>query len=289
MTRLALLFALLPGVASAADVEVAPPPREAGQPFVEPDAAAHSADDPAETVDRIVKNARSVGDRLAMTDAGADTRKAQGDILRDIDRLLQQAENPPPPPKNDDNKDDQKDNKDKSDQPDNKDQPNPSGGGGDPKPKGGSGGGNPQPKGGGGTSGQNPQPKGGGGSSGRGFAGERWWAAAAVAAAGGRHGRRQAAAAAGRQRPGEGRPGRRHRPEAGGRGGRRGTGPPPPKPMLPIDDEVVKDVWGHLPAKTREQISQYYQEKFMPRYSELLRQYYSSLAEQNRRPAEPRR
>ena len=53
----------------------------------------------------------------------------------------------------------------------------------------------------------------------------------------------------------------------------------PPIPLLPIEDEIVKDVWGHLPDKMRQQATQYYQQDFMPRYTELLKLYYSSLAE----------
>jgi len=52
----------------------------------------------------------------------------------------------------------------------------------------------------------------------------------------------------------------------------------PPKPTLPVDDDVAKDVWGHLPDKLRQQVTQYYKEEFMPRYADLLKQYYSSLA-----------
>jgi hypothetical protein len=54
--------------------------------------------------------------------------------------------------------------------------------------------------------------------------------------------------------------------------------PPPIQPQLPLADEVAKEVWGHLPERLRQQMSQYYREEFMPRYSGLLRQYYSSLA-----------
>ena len=50
-------------------------------------------------------------------------------------------------------------------------------------------------------------------------------------------------------------------------------------PLLPVEDEVVKEVWGHLPDKMRQQATQYYQQDFMPRYTELLKLYYSSLAE----------
>ena len=56
------------------------------------------------------------------------------------------------------------------------------------------------------------------------------------------------------------------------------------KPSLPIDDSVVKEVWGHLPDKLRQQVSQYYKEQFMPKYSDLLKQYYSSLANAPQKP-----
>jgi hypothetical protein len=53
----------------------------------------------------------------------------------------------------------------------------------------------------------------------------------------------------------------------------------PAGPSIPFEDEIVKDVWGHLPLKLRQQASQYYQQEFMARYSELLKHYYSSLSE----------
>ncbi len=43
--------------------------------------------------------------------------------------------------------------------------------------------------------------------------------------------------------------------------------------------DVYKDVWGHLPEQARQEMDLYFREQFMPRYSELLRDYYSSLAE----------
>jgi hypothetical protein len=53
----------------------------------------------------------------------------------------------------------------------------------------------------------------------------------------------------------------------------------PGRPTLPLEEEIVKEVWGHLPDKLRQQATQYYQQDFMPRYSELLKLYYSSLTE----------
>ena len=47
--------------------------------------------------------------------------------------------------------------------------------------------------------------------------------------------------------------------------------------------EIYKDVWGHLPEKIRQEMDLYYREQFMPQYSELLREYYSALAEQKKK------
>ena len=71
MTRLALFAALVTGLLSAgssrADVEVAPPPRPKGVPF-KPPAPAAKAEDPTETVGKIIKNTKDVTERLAKSD-----------------------------------------------------------------------------------------------------------------------------------------------------------------------------------------------------------------------------
>ena len=46
--------------------------------------------------------------------------------------------------------------------------------------------------------------------------------------------------------------------------------------------EMYKDVWGHLPEKMRQEMDSYFKERFMPRYNDLLKQYYSNIAEQNK-------
>jgi hypothetical protein len=50
--------------------------------------------------------------------------------------------------------------------------------------------------------------------------------------------------------------------------------------------EVYKDTWGHLPETLRQEMDLYYREQFMPRYSDLLKQYYASLAERKGRTRE---
>jgi hypothetical protein len=64
-------------------------------------------------------------------------------------------------------------------------------------------------------------------------------------------------------------------------GGQGGTA----KPAMPLDDRIAKQVWGHLPDTVRKQMSQYYQEQFMPRYGGLLRDYFSALAEREKQPS----
>ncbi len=55
----------------------------------------------------------------------------------------------------------------------------------------------------------------------------------------------------------------------------------PSKPSIPLEETAVKEVWGYLPDKLRQQAMQYYKQEFMPRYSKLLEHYYSSLADKN--------
>lgn len=45
---------------------------------------------------------------------------------------------------------------------------------------------------------------------------------------------------------------------------------------------VADDVWGHLPPSVREALQKSFNEKYLPKYEELVRRYYESLAEQNR-------
>ena len=46
--------------------------------------------------------------------------------------------------------------------------------------------------------------------------------------------------------------------------------------------DLYKDVWGHLPAMLRQEMDQYAREQFMAKYSELLKQYYATIAEKGR-------
>jgi hypothetical protein len=47
--------------------------------------------------------------------------------------------------------------------------------------------------------------------------------------------------------------------------------------------DLYKDIWGHLPETLRQEMDQYSREQFMAKYNDLLKQYYSTIAEKGRR------
>lgn len=53
-------------------------------------------------------------------------------------------------------------------------------------------------------------------------------------------------------------------------------------------EQMVKDVWGHLPPHLREAMMQSFKEKYLPQYEDLVRRYYEALAEKNK-PRAPSR
>jgi hypothetical protein len=62
-----------------------------------------------------------------------------------------------------------------------------------------------------------------------------------------------------------------------------GTRPGEARPAEdPLTAKLTKDVWGHLPPHLREQLLNVYSEKYLPKYEELVRQYYEALAQQSR-------
>jgi hypothetical protein len=235
-----------------ADIAVAPPPRE-----VNPDGSREPVpppgpkENPAEVVERIVKNSKDVGDKLAKSDTGTETRGTQKTILKDIDSLIDQQDNPPP--QSGDMSDMNKDNSDQKNQPKNGMDPM---GGKQPKD------GNQQ------SNGRKPRQNGG--------------QQPKNQQAGGKDPMNGA-----QQKPDPGMAQANPMPKESAKAGATPgmpNGTVAAKPTLPIDDSVVKEVWGHLPDKLRQQVSQYYKEQFMPKYSELLKQYYSSLANSPQKP-----
>jgi hypothetical protein len=79
-------------------------------------------------------------------------------------------------------------------------------------------------------------------------------------------------------------------PQPGMGGGVAGKQPPgkvPPRPSLLLDEEIAKQVWGHLREKERQQAMQWFNERYMPKYEDLMNLYFSSLGD--RRPAAEQR
>jgi len=44
--------------------------------------------------------------------------------------------------------------------------------------------------------------------------------------------------------------------------------------------DLAQSTWGHLPPKMQEELQRSFSERFVPKYEELIRQYYEALAEQ---------
>jgi hypothetical protein len=49
--------------------------------------------------------------------------------------------------------------------------------------------------------------------------------------------------------------------------------------------QLLKDAWGHLPPALRDELLNVGGDRFLPKYEELVRRYYQSLAEKNLKPA----
>ena len=48
----------------------------------------------------------------------------------------------------------------------------------------------------------------------------------------------------------------------------------------------MKELWGHLPERSREQLLQSFSEEFLPKYEREIQQYYQRLSEDQDNPAE---
>jgi hypothetical protein len=66
--------------------------------------------------------------------------------------------------------------------------------------------------------------------------------------------------------------------DAGGKDGNGGGGNTTAKEKNTVAD-LFKDVWGHLPAAKRMEMDAYSRERFMGKYEDLLREYYRTIAE----------
>jgi hypothetical protein len=88
---------------------------------------------------------------------------------------------------------------------------------------------------------------------------------------------------AGRQQPGQ--QGKQPQQKKGGKGGtEQGNDGDSPSRKRENDPDLTKDVWGHLPESLRPAMNAYSNpQPFMPRYDDLVRKYYRTIAEQGRK------
>ena len=229
-----------PPVPKAKDEEPLVP--EDGGPAGEPE------EDDKDILERIGKNMRAVEEKLGSRELGEPTRQQQGDILRDIDKLIKKSENPPqggggggggqPPPQGGNEGQDKQQSKSKS---------------GKGQPKAGKGGMGSMAKGG-----QKRQPRNQrqpGGSKGN-------------------------ATARNQSNPGSS----KSPPQPGSTGNNPGAGGAD-NPKAPENDRrAINDQWGHLPESLRAEMNAYSNpQPFLPRYDRLIREYYKTIAEQGRK------
>lgn len=206
--------------------------------------------DEQEVLNRIGKNMRTSEDRLANRELTDGTRQVQEDIVKDIDSLLNQMQNG-------------------------------GGGGGDDQQNQNQD--QQQQQQGGGQQARNRQQQGGGQQQRPGMASRR----------GGR-GQQQRQQASRRQRgqgQGQGQDqqtagkpqGQGQRPDQQAANGTNPQGGGRSEGDVNKLSEIYKDVWGHLPETLRAEMNAYSKEQFMARYNDLIRQYYSTIAEKGRR------
>ncbi|MEI8379327.1 MAG: hypothetical protein WCJ09_04305 [Planctomycetota bacterium] len=179
-------------------------------------------------LDRITKGMRNAGEKLDGDETGEETRKVQKQVIKDLDDLINQLQNPPP-----------------------------SGGGGG----------------------------GGGGASSR--AGKSGQGQMQKMQAKGQLGKsEQAKGQMGSQNAQLNKSGGKDRKDAQGSDERTDS------ERKAAEEEARKkklemDVWGHLPPHMREQLLNTYGERMLPKYQQLVKQFYESLSEQSNPP--PRR
>ncbi len=185
---------------------------------------------PEDKFDRVAKGMRSASEKLDGKETGNETTKIQEQVIRDLEDLIKQLQNPPP------------------------NGGGGGGGGGSSKSGGGGGGSRQQRAGGRGRAGQG-QPQGG---------------APKQQAQG------QAGAREGQERKQT--DGSDERTDAERKAAEKAA----------REKKLEIDVWGHLPPHLREGLLNNYSEHMLPKYEQLVKQFYEALSEQNN-SATPRR
>ncbi len=212
----------------------------------EPAPPVEETKDISQLTDRIEKNVKQLTAKLEDRDTGDATLKDQTNLKKDLDQLIDLLQNQPPPPMS----------QSSSQQP-----PPPSGGGSGsqkqpPPPMGGNNkppqkpmGGTPPPMGQQQPSGGQPMPM--------------------PMPMGGTDSKNP--------QPAKGTP--QTDPKGGNTAGQAGSS----TPSLPLAETIAKDFWGHLPELPRQRMMQFYREQYNSRYKNLLPDYFSTLAEKEKK------
>jgi hypothetical protein len=207
--------------------------------------------DESEVLNRVGKNMRTSEDRLDHAELNDGTHQVQEDIVKDLDSLINRMQNGGG------------DDQDQNDQQDQQGQQQ-----------------NQQNKQQGAKQKQNGQTKIGMGKPQRGLKGQRQ----ARAGQGKKPGQKkqgdqsQQQANAGQQQGGQNQQqAQQQQPNNQGGGGGKSQG------EAAKLAEMYKDVWGHLPETMRAEMNAYSREQFMAKYNELIKQYYSTVAEKSRK------
>jgi hypothetical protein len=213
-----------------------------------------------EVLHRVVTNVHRVGERLAKNDLGEATQQTQLDILKDLESLIRRNENSPP---QGGGQQDQNNGGGSGDNQDNQDQ---QGGGGQQNQKQQSRGGKSQGQSKGGQKSRS------GGGSGTKSGGQQQ--------RGGKAGENKLA---GKDEKAGEKPGGRNGKNGNGGGG----GDKDDRARNKNADLNKHGVWGHLPQTLRAQMDAYSNpQPFMPKYDDLIKRYYRTIAEQGRRKGE---
>jgi len=216
--------------------------------------------DQAEVLNRVGKNMRTSEDRLDHRELTDATRQVQEDILKDLDSLINQAKNGG----GGGGADQQQNQNDQQNQDNKQDQSG-------------------EKKNQGGKSGQYGKVKPGMASRKGGLKGQQQAKAGQGKKPGGqpqggqKPGEQQAKADPGQQGGGQ----QGEKPPQGQNGNQGGGGKSQGEPSKLA--EMYKDVWGHLPETMRAEMNAYSREQFMAKYNDLIKQYYSTVAEKSRK------
>jgi hypothetical protein len=190
----------------------------------EPDEPEIPVEDEQEVLNRIARNLKIAEDRLANRELGEGTRQVQRDIVKDLESLIHQLQQPP---------------------------------------QGGEGGGD--------SSNESKQ---------GGLKGQRQQGGQKMAG-GMRPGRNQLTRKSG-QGQGQGNQQQQQGMAQNGSGNNGGGGGPPSGEQVNRLGGLNKDIWGHLPESMRREMDVYAREQFMAKYSEMIKQYYATVAKEGR-------